>query len=100
MNFGIRVEQNEVVFGPQSSRAIAAFDEAQILIILEERNARVALKTPQNSAIAGSGEQSLITITSPCNRFAKRQRLKTRPDLGEAGTPDNNVDHRVEAAET
>ena len=47
MNFGIRVEQNEVVVRPKGSRAIAALYEAQILIILEERNARVALKTPQ-----------------------------------------------------
>ena len=47
MNFGIRVEQNEVVVRPKGSRTIAALDEAQILIILEERNARVALKTPQ-----------------------------------------------------
>ena len=57
MNFGIRVEQNEVVIRPQRRRAIAALDEAQILIILEERNARVAFKTPQefiNSGLWGA----------------------------------------------
>ena len=57
MNFGIRVEQNEVVIRPQSSRAIAALDEAQILIILQEGNLRFALKTPQefvNSGLRGA----------------------------------------------
>ena len=49
MNFGIRVEQNEVVIGPQGSGTIAAFNEAQILIIFTERYAGFALETLQKS---------------------------------------------------
>ena len=47
MNFGIRVEQNEIVVRPKGSPAIAALDETQILIVLEEGNPRFALKMPQ-----------------------------------------------------
>ena len=85
VNLSIRIEQYEIIIRSQGRSAITTFDEAQVVLIFEERNPRFERQSPQkivNGRLWGTViDNNHLTLRGAAGG---QNRVKTRLDLGKS----------------